>query len=127
MEPGGDSGGDSPLAARKRAVWDAMSRAAGWEMWATMGACNRLVVRAAREFWSGVAGAEQQDLALGNCIPPQSAMGRGRQHLSAIIAATGATQAIAGPASITTARASTQPLRIKCMGRNLPPPAGRGK
>jgi hypothetical protein len=70
-KPGGDSGGDWPLPG-KRAAGESMSCATGRETQAITAKCNRgVVARAAREFCSGVAGAAQQDFALGNGIAPQ--------------------------------------------------------
>lgn len=92
-----------------------------------MARCEAVVERTASEFGSWVAGAAQQDFALGNCMVPQFAIGRGWQQWSAAIAATGATQASAGPASSTTARASAPPLRNKAMVESLCPQRRRGK
>ena len=108
MEPGGDSGGDSPHMPRKRmhrATGECSSRA---EMLAVTPRYNRAVGDPKD---CGVAGGGQQDFALDEGLAPQSAMGRGWQHLSAAMAATGATDMSAGPASIANARASAPPLR----------------
>ncbi len=116
MEPGGDSGGEPPTAPRKRTACEAISCDADCETWAMTGRFKRSVaVRIAREFCAGVAGDEQQDLAVGSGMAPQWAIGCGRQHLSMDPAITGPRQAMAGAPSMKSARNKIPALRTSAM------------
>ena len=78
-----------------------------------------VAVRTAREFCAGVAGDEQQDLAVGSGIAPQWVIGCGRQHLSMDAAITGPRQAMAGAPSMKSASSRIPALRTNAMLREV--------
>ena len=67
--------------------------------------------RATIEFCWGIGGTVQQVCAFGICMPPHSTADFGRQHPCPNMSFAGARQAMAGAASMTSARTTTPPVR----------------